>query len=113
MTTPSSLVSVAKIRAALRTVADPELGIDIVSLGLVYGITVQQGSVTVRMTLTTPACPLAPVIAENVRRAVVSLKGVTAVVIDYTFDPPWNPSMMKVSQQPMKRTKVRRMTRTS
>jgi len=113
MAPPPSPVSVVKIRAALRTVADPELGIDIVSLGLVYGITVLRGSVTVRMTLTTPACPLAPVIAENVRRAVVSLKGVTAVVIDYTFDPPWNPSMMQVPHQPMKRTKARRMTRTS
>ncbi len=95
MATPRPPVTVAKVRAALRRVTDPELGVDIVSLGFIYGITVQKESVAVLMTLTTPACPLAPLIAEQVRCAVASCNGVTAVTVDLTFDPPWNPSMMR------------------
>jgi len=95
MATTRPSVNVAKVRAALRRVADPEIGVDVVSLGLIYDISVEKGSVAVTMTLTTPACPLAPVIAERVRHAAASLQGVAAVTVDFTFDPPWNPSMMQ------------------
>ena len=85
----------------LRTVIDPELHIDIVSLGLIYdvGVKHEAGStkkVHVTMTLTTPGCPLAPVIDNMVKEAVSQLDGVDAgdVTVEVTFDPPWNKDMM-------------------
>ena len=85
------------IRQALAKVIDPELQIDIVSLGLIYNVKVDGGKkVIIRMTLTTPGCPLAPVIDEMVRDALFGLVEDTEqdVIIDLTFDPPWIPEMM-------------------
>lgn len=85
------------IRQALAKVIDPELQIDIVSLGLIYNVKVEGGKkVVIRMTLTTPGCPLAPVIDEMVRDALFGLVEDTEqdVIIDLTFDPPWIPEMM-------------------
>jgi len=85
------------VRQALATVIDPELQIDIVSLGLIYDVKIQaDGKVNVRMTLTTPGCPLAPVIDQMVRESLFGLVEDTDqdVIIDLTFDPPWLPDMM-------------------
>lgn len=82
------------IRSALATVKDPELGLDLVSLGLVYGIRIDDGTALVQMSLTTPACPLAPTIVEHVRSAVSGVEGVQDVKVDLTFDPPWTPARM-------------------
>ena len=85
------------IRQALAKVIDPELQIDIVSLGLIYNVKVDgKKKVVIRMTLTTPGCPLAPVIDEMVRDALFGLVEDTEqdVIIDLTFDPPWIPEMM-------------------
>jgi metal-sulfur cluster biosynthetic enzyme len=85
------------VRQALATVIDPELQIDIVSLGLIYDVRIEDESkVTVRMTLTTPGCPLAPVIEQMVRESLYGLVEDTDhdVVIDLIFDPPWVPEMM-------------------
>lgn len=85
------------VRQALATVIDPELQIDIVSLGLIYNVKIEGGTrVVIRMTLTTPGCPLAPVIDQMVREAMFGLVEDTDrdVVIDLTFDPPWLPDMM-------------------
>jgi metal-sulfur cluster biosynthetic enzyme len=85
------------IRQALAKVIDPELQIDIVSLGLIYNVKVDgKQKVIIRMTLTTPGCPLAPVIDEMVRDALFGLVEDTEqdVIIDLTFDPPWIPEMM-------------------
>ncbi|MFH2118555.1 MAG: metal-sulfur cluster assembly factor [Candidatus Paceibacterota bacterium] len=85
------------VRKALTTVIDPELQIDIVSLGLIYDVKVEDATkAVIRMTLTTPGCPLAPVIDQMVRE---SLFGLVAdidqdVIINLTFDPPWLPDMM-------------------
>lgn len=76
---------------------DPELQIDIVSLGLIYNVKVEdKNKVLIRMTLTTPGCPLAPVIDQMVREALFGLveDPETDVTIDLTFDPPWLPEMM-------------------
>lgn len=85
------------VREALAKVIDPELQIDIVSLGLIYNVKVEdKNKVLIRMTLTTPGCPLAPVIDQMVREALFGLveDPETDVTIDLTFDPPWLPEMM-------------------
>ncbi|MEM0438338.1 MAG: metal-sulfur cluster assembly factor [Candidatus Micrarchaeia archaeon] len=83
-----------EILEALRSVKDPELSINVVDLGLIYGVEVKGGKVKVVMTLTTPMCPLGPMIIEDVRRAVEGVRGVTEVDIQVVFDPPWTPERM-------------------
>lgn len=82
------------ITEALRLVIDPELGINIVSLGLIYGIDVQGDQVVIRMTLTTPGCPLIPFFQQEITRQARLASGLDEVVIDLVFDPPWTPAMM-------------------
>lgn len=78
---------------ALAGVVDPELGIDIVELGLVYGVAVNERVVAVRMTLTTPGCPLHDVIVEGVERA-LTRPGGPRVDVEVVFDPPWDPGLI-------------------
>ncbi len=78
----------------LKTCDDPELGIDIVSLGLVYDVHVGPKAIGLTMTLTTPGCPLVPYFREEVVSKVKTATGVDEVTIDLTFDPPWDPSKM-------------------
>lgn len=86
---------VARIHAALRDVYDPELGINVVDLGLVYGVQMRpDGFVTIRMTLTTPGCPMHASLGEGVGRAIHGIAGVTGGEIELVWDPPWQPSMM-------------------
>lgn len=79
---------------ALTQVVDPELGVDIVSLGLVYGVDVDAGEVNVTMTLTTPGCPLHETITQAVRARVEQLQGVEAVFVRLVWEPPWTPQAM-------------------
>ena len=76
---------------ALREVFDPELGMSIVELGMVYGIDVRGGAVTVTMTLTAPGCPVHDVMPQWVKEAVAKIPGVERVDVTITFDPPWTP----------------------
>ena len=79
----------------LQNVPDPELGISIVDLGLIYDVKAdKQGQVTVIMTLTTMGCPLFDLIAGPVKDELKKIKGVTDVNVDLTFDPPWTPEKM-------------------
>jgi len=79
----------------LEEVIDPELGLDFVSLGLVYDVSIEKDSeVYVTFTLTTPACPIGPQVSEQMREFVGDLPGVTAVHPKMIFDPPWSPEMM-------------------
>jgi len=80
---------------ALRQVEDPELGMDIVELGLVYDVesTGEDGSVTVTHTLTSMGCPVGPMIQEEIHRVVADL-GVADVRVELTWDPPWTPDRM-------------------
>lgn len=88
------------IRAALQNVIDPEIGLDIVNLGLIYRIEVIEDGkkVDIDMTLTTPACPAGPQILEQARQEVSALKDVYKdledVEINLVWTPFWNPSMM-------------------
>jgi metal-sulfur cluster biosynthetic enzyme len=87
-------VTEAQVVEALRTVVDPELGLSVVALGLVYGITIDGGAVAITMTLTTPGCPIHDVMPAWVREAVGRIPGVERVDVTLTFDPPWTPDRM-------------------
>jgi metal-sulfur cluster biosynthetic enzyme len=86
--------SEAAVLEALGTVLDPELGLSIVDLGLVYDVRVQGTAVGITMTLTTPGCPIHDVMPDWVRAAVMRVPGVEAVDVMLTFDPPWTPDRM-------------------
>ncbi len=79
---------------ALEEVIDPELGLDFVSLGLVYDVEIEKEDVYVTFTLTTPACPIGPQVSEQMKEFVGDLPGVSAVHPKMVFDPPWSPEMM-------------------
>jgi len=79
----------------LRTVYDPEIPVNIYELGLVYQVDVDQaGRVLVRMTLTSPGCPVAGSLVPEVEGKVAALPGVTDARVDLVWDPPWDPDMM-------------------
>jgi metal-sulfur cluster biosynthetic enzyme len=94
--TPSS----DDVWTALRAVIDPELGINIVDLGLVYGVDVEGGSVTVRYTLTTAGCGLGPLIESGITE-VLSALPVDDVQAELVFQPPWSPEMMSAETKAM------------
>ena len=79
---------------ALRQVEDPELGMDIVELGLFYDAEVADGTVRVRYSLTSIGCPVGPMIEEDIHRVVAELPGVERVETELTWDPPWSPEKM-------------------
>ena len=79
---------------ALSNVIDPELGLDFVELGLIYGLEIDESTVNVTFTLTTPACPIGPQVSEQMREFVGDLEGIDKVHPKMVFDPPWSPEMM-------------------
>jgi metal-sulfur cluster biosynthetic enzyme len=79
---------------ALRQVEDPELGMDIVDLGLLYDVEVQGPRVTVTHTLTSMGCPVGPMIQEDIHRVTSELEGVEDIDVELTWDPPWSPERM-------------------
>lgn len=83
-----------EVQEVLRTVYDPELHINIVDLGLIYNVEVEEGQVGVTMTLTSPGCPVGPMLTEQVAQNVKLLPGVKDVKVDITFTPPWDPYTM-------------------
>lgn len=86
------------VRNALRSVVDPELGINVVDLGLVYGIRLDPDRITVKLTMTSQACPMAPMLVDEARHAIEARlpERVTATV-ELVWDPPWDPSRMSES----------------
>lgn len=86
-----------QLREMLRDVIDPELGIDIVSLGLVYGLEVANRVAAVLITTTTPACPLGSYITDEVERVLSGSGAVDRVEVAITHSPPWTPDMMAAS----------------
>jgi metal-sulfur cluster biosynthetic enzyme len=79
---------------SLRQVIDPELGCNIVDLGLIYNVEITDSSVRVMMTLTTPGCPMHVTISQGAQIALLGLEGVTDAQVEVVWDPPWHPSMM-------------------
>ena len=93
--TPATTTADPKIIAALKSVYDPEIPVDIYELGLIYNIeALDEGKIKIEMTLTAPACPAAGELPGEVERAVAAVEGVTGVEVAVVWDPPWNPSLM-------------------
>ncbi|MDE2150559.1 MAG: metal-sulfur cluster assembly factor [Gammaproteobacteria bacterium] len=84
----------AQILDALREVIDPELGYNIVDLGLIYGLALDGGTLKVTMTMTTRGCPAQDYIQDGVFRRAIQLDGVDDVDIELVWDPPWSPQKM-------------------
>ncbi len=85
----------ARVIEVLRTVYDPEIPVNIYDLGLIYAIDVNaKGSVNIRMTLTSPMCPVAGSLPGEVRRRIQGVDGVTEVEVDLVWDPPWTPEQL-------------------
>jgi metal-sulfur cluster biosynthetic enzyme len=90
-----------QLRELLREVIDPELGIDIVSLGLVYDVKVEGRAAQVVATMTTPACPLAEYLSGEIERTLLESGAVDRVEVRITYSPPWGPHMMADSARRM------------
>ncbi len=83
-----------QVLEALKVVIDPEIGINIVDIGLVYDVAVDDGEVGVTFTLTSMGCPIGPMIEQQIQQAVSLLPGVESVRSEMVFRPPWSPEMM-------------------
>jgi metal-sulfur cluster biosynthetic enzyme len=83
-----------EVTEALSNVIDPELGLDFVELGLIYGVEIDGGAVEVTFTLTTPACPIGPQVSEQIVEFVGEIEGVDSVTPTMVFSPPWTPDKM-------------------
>ncbi|MCL4334653.1 MAG: metal-sulfur cluster assembly factor [Candidatus Thermoplasmatota archaeon] len=88
------MVTKEEILNELKAVSDPEIGMDIVNLGLVYDIQINGDRVYIKMTMTAPTCPVTPWILAEAQKVVENIDGVEAADIELVWDPPWNPSMM-------------------
>ena len=83
------------VRQTLRTVKDPELNLNIIDLGLVYDVEVEDGEVHIEMTLTSPGCPAGPMITNDAHKAVRALEGVKDVSIEIVWEPYWTPEKIE------------------
>ncbi len=89
------MVNEEEVWNALKTIVDPEIGANLVDLGLIYEVKVEEGKkVYVKMTLTVPGCPLMNVLPAQVEEQLKKIEGVEDVRVELTFDPPWSPDRM-------------------
>jgi metal-sulfur cluster biosynthetic enzyme len=84
----------AAVLDALRQVLDPEIGMNIVDLGLIYDVRIAGSGVRIAMTLTTAGCPMSESIRSGAECALLNLAGITAAHVELVFDPPWHPGMI-------------------
>jgi len=89
-----SMATQKQVLAKLKEVLDPEIGINIVDLGLIYGVGIEKSQVNIKMTFTTPACPLLGYLVNNVQSKVRELKGVSDVQVQFVWEPRWTPEKM-------------------
>ena len=92
--TTAKPASEEEVREALLDVVDPELGIDVVNLGLIYDVAVTDNNIGVRMTLTSPGCPVGPMLQSQVYGVCAGLPGARNVQVDLVWTPPWDPRTM-------------------
>jgi metal-sulfur cluster biosynthetic enzyme len=83
-----------QVREALKVVVDPEIGLDIVNLGLIYNVDVHENNIKVEMTLTSPGCPVGPMLQSQVYGVCAGFPGARNVQVDLTWTPPWDPRTM-------------------
>ena len=89
-----NLLNEKQIYEALRDVYDPEIPVNIVDLGLVYGVDIEESDVKVKMTLTFAGCGMGPYIAQQAEWRIAEIDDVDDVEVDIVFEPPWNPEMI-------------------
>ena len=87
-------VTMDGVLEALHDVYDPEIPVNVVDLGLVYGVEVDDGDVAIRMTLTFAGCGMGPYIAQQAEWRIAELEGVEDVNVEMVYDPPWTPDMI-------------------
>lgn len=97
MTPPSPALTEDLVRQALRRVYDPEFGVSVEDLGLIYEIAINGGQVAVTMTLTSMYCPAGPVIMEGVRSAIEALPGAAMIEVDLVWTPSWTPERLSTT----------------
>lgn len=85
------MVTKEDVMEVLKTCYDPEIPINIVDLGLVYDVDIKGDQANIKMTLTTPGCPMYAVIVDNVKQKVESIEGVETAEVELVWDPPWTP----------------------
>ena len=88
------MITKEQVYEALQSCYDPEIPVNIVDLGLVYDVQVDNDKVAVKMTLTAPGCGMGTFIANDARQKILALDGVGDASVDLVWDPPWNPSMI-------------------
>jgi FeS assembly SUF system protein len=89
-----------KVIEVLRTVYDPEIPVNIFELGLIYKVDIDDArNVRIEMTLTTPACPVAEILPDEIKGKVEGVEGVSAATVEVVWDPPWHPGMMTEEAQ--------------
>ena len=87
------------ILETIRPVNDPDLGMSLVDMGLIYDIKIgKKGKIKIKMTLTSPACPIGDILISQIRSEILLLDGVTDVDIEMVWDPPWNPEEMATDE---------------
>lgn len=88
------MVTEAEVKKALEQVVDPEIGLNMIELGLIYEVKIEGDAVKVKMSLTSPACPFGPMIIGQSQNVVSKIPGVKKADVEVTFSPPWHPKMM-------------------
>ena len=88
------MVTKEDVMKTLKKCLDPEIGISILDLGFIYDVKINENKVHIKMTLTTPGCPMHSFIVEDVRNKLKEIKGVKEVNVDLVWDPPWTPDRM-------------------
>jgi metal-sulfur cluster biosynthetic enzyme len=97
--TPSGMPTEQEMRDALRPIQDPEIHLGILDLGLIYGVQSEpNGTARVKMTLTSPACPVGPLLQAQVHAALLKLPGVKEAKVELVWDPPWDPRTMATDE---------------
>ena len=86
-----------KVIAEIKKIYDPEIPVNIYELGLIYDISVKDNNIKVKMTLTSPNCPVAESLPKEVKDSIMEIKGVDKVDLDLVWEPPWDKSMMSES----------------
>jgi metal-sulfur cluster biosynthetic enzyme len=87
----TTIINKADVLATLRQVMDPEIDLNIVDLGLIYDVVIEGAKVSVRMTVTTPGCPMQHALESGVRSALLGLEAVEEVDVEMVFEPAWTP----------------------
>ncbi|MCJ2555170.1 MAG: iron-sulfur cluster assembly protein [Candidatus Thermoplasmatota archaeon] len=90
-----------EVMDVLKKCYDPEIPINVVDLGLIYGVDIEDGKVKVSMTLTSPGCPMHTMISEDIQRKLLKLEDLDEAEVEVVWEPPWNPEKMTETAKKM------------